>query len=99
MTLARLYQKGVPVKRLADTLERIVNEYYHLRHAGESFSEFWQRTLATLEPQVILPEQIPSWRCASCGYEHTGAAPPGFCPQCAGVRRQFALCNSMAGAL
>ena len=29
MTLARLYQKGVPVKRLAETLERIVNEYHH----------------------------------------------------------------------
>ena len=91
MTIARLYRKGVPVKRLAETLERIVNEYYQLRQADESFSTYWQRTLAAREPEVILPEETPSWRCSACAYEHTGNAPPGFCPQCASVKRQFAL--------
>ena len=99
MTLARVYQKGVPVKRLADTLERIINEYYHLRKSSESFSAYWQRTLTARQPEVILPEEIPSWRCSACGYEHIGQAPPGFCPQCAGVKRQFALCNSLSTAV
>jgi sulfite reductase beta subunit-like hemoprotein len=97
MMLARLYQKGVPVKRLAETLERIVTEYHHQLRADESFSAFWQRRLAEREPEIILPEEIPSWRCATCGYDHVGTSPPGYCPQCAGVKRQFVLRGDTAG--
>ncbi|MGA2410420.1 MAG: hypothetical protein ABSG46_08550 [Candidatus Binataceae bacterium] len=99
ITLARLYQKGVPLKRIPDTLERIVREYHHQRHGNETFSAFWQRTLAEREPEVILPEELPVWHCGSCGYDHIGASPPGFCPRCAGIKRQFAIRSDMSEAL
>lgn len=99
VTLARLYQKGVPVKRIADTLDRIVREFYQQRAGNETFSAYWQRILAEREPEVILPEEIPTWHCGTCGYDHTGASPPGFCPRCAGVKRQFALRQMVAEAV
>jgi ferredoxin-nitrite reductase len=90
MRLARLYQKGVPVKRIAETLERIVSQFYTNRQEAESFSCYWQRMLAEREPEVVLPEVVSAWQCSTCGYEHTGAAPPVFCPQCAAVKSKFA---------
>ncbi len=91
ITLARLYQKGVPIKRIADTLERIVREFHKQRLGNETFSTYWQRVPAKREPEVILAEEAPSWHCGTCGYDHLGASPPGFCPRCAGVKRQFTL--------
>jgi len=98
-TLARLYQKGLPVNRIADTLERIVREFHNRRLSCETFSSYWQRVLAAREPEVILPEEIPTWHCATCGYDHIGASPPGFCPRCAGVKRQFALQQSVSAVV
>jgi ferredoxin-nitrite reductase len=91
ITLGTLYQKGVPIKRIAETLEHIVREFYRRRLESESFSTFWQRALAEREPETILPEEVPTWRCANCDYDHVGQSPPGFCPRCAGVKRHFAL--------
>jgi precorrin-3B synthase len=88
--LGILYKKGVPVKRLADTLEGVVREFHQRRETTESFSAFWQRTLAERKPEVVLAEEILAWQCATCGYEHLGDAPPGFCPRCAAVRARFA---------
>ena len=91
ITLGVLYQKGVPLKRLPDTLEHIVREFHRRRLGGESFSSFWQRTLADRPPETVLPEEVPTWHCTNCAYDHVGQAPPGFCPRCAGVKRQFSL--------
>jgi ferredoxin-nitrite reductase len=99
ITLARLYQKGLPVNRVADTLERIVREFHNQRLRGETFSTYWQRVLAEREPEMILPEELPAWHCAACGYDHLGASPPGFCPRCAGVKRQFALRQQVSAAV
>jgi ferredoxin-nitrite reductase len=99
ITLARLYQKGLPVNRIADTLERIVREFHNQRLRGETFSTYWQRVLAEREPEVILPEELPAWHCAACGYDHLGASPPGFCPRCAAVKRQFALRPQVSAAV
>lgn len=94
IALGILYRKGVPIRRLADTLEKIAGEYYRGRLEHESFSAFWQRTLAAQKPETMLPEEVPTWHCRNCGYDHVGASAPGFCPRCAGVRRQFALLDS-----
>jgi rubrerythrin len=88
--LGSLYKKGVPVKRLADTLEGVIREFHQQREAGESLSAFWQRSLAEHKPEVALPEEISTWQCTTCGYEHLGDAPPGFCPRCAAVKARFA---------
>jgi rubrerythrin len=93
--LARLHQKGVPVERIADTLERIVLEFYSNRQNEECFSSYWQRVLAEREPEVVFPEVVPTWQCSTCGYEYVGAAPPGFCPQCAAVKSKFALLSAL----
>jgi precorrin-3B synthase len=91
ITFGILYLKGVPFKRIADTLDKIVREFYRNRVSGESFSAFWQRTLTDRQPETVLPEEVPTWRCANCSYDHVAQSPPGFCPRCAGVKRQFAL--------
>jgi ferredoxin-nitrite reductase len=96
IVLGVLYQKGVPIKRIADTLENVVREFHRRRRDDETFSAFWQRTLAEKEPETILPEEVPTWHCANCGYDHVGQAPPGFCPRCAGVKRQFSLSEPAA---
>jgi len=95
VTLARLYRKGVPIKRIAEMLEQIVREFHCQRRAGESFSLYWQRLLAGREPEVVMPEEVPVWRCGTCGYDHLGASAPGFCPMCAGVRKQFAMLGDL----
>ncbi len=91
IVLGILYQKGVPFTRIPDTLESIVREFYRGRVNDETFSAYWQRVLTDREPETVLPEEVPSWRCANCGYDHVGQSPPGFCPRCAGVKRQFVL--------
>jgi ferredoxin-nitrite reductase len=91
LMLARPYQKGVPVRRLADTIECIVRDFHTNRRGAESFSTYWQRVLAEREPEVVLPEEIPTWRCSECSYDHVGAAAPVFCPRCAAVKRRFGL--------
>ncbi len=97
ITFGTLYLKGVPFKRIADTLDNIVHEFYRRRINDETFSAFWQRILAGQPPATVLPEEIPTWHCANCGYDHVGEAPPGFCPRCAGVKRQFALIDGACG--
>jgi ferredoxin-nitrite reductase len=91
IVLGILYQKGVPFTRIPDTLESVVREFYRGRVNDESFSAFWQRALSDRDPETVLPEEVPTWRCANCHYDHVGQSPPGFCPHCAGVKRQFAL--------
>jgi ferredoxin-nitrite reductase len=91
ITFGVLYMKGVPFKRIADTIDNIVREFHRCRAGGETFSGFWQRTLADRQPETVLPEEVPTWRCANCRYDHIGQSPPGYCPRCAGVKRQFAL--------
>jgi sulfite reductase beta subunit-like hemoprotein len=98
ITLARLYQKGVPLKRIAETLDRIVREFHHQRQGNETFSSYYQRVLAEREPEVILPEETPLWHCETCGYDHAGTSPPGFCPRCAAVKRQFVLRHDRSAA-
>jgi ferredoxin-nitrite reductase len=99
LRLGRPYQKGVPIKRIADTLQCIVREFHQQRGGAESFSAYWQRVLAEHEPEVVMAEEVPIWQCGNCGYDHTGAAPPGFCPICGGVRRQFAVRYETAQAI
>jgi len=94
ITFGILYMKGVPFKRIADTLANIVREFYRERVNGETFSAYWQRTLADRQPETVLPEETPTWRCANCSYDHVAQSPPGFCPRCAGVKRKFALLDN-----
>lgn len=96
ITFGILYLKGVPFNRIADTLDNVVREFYRRRDGNETFSAYWQRTLADRQPETVLPEEVPTWGCANCAYEHIGQSPPGFCPRCAGVKRQFGLLDSNA---
>ena len=89
--LGLLYKKGVPFNQLPELLERVIREFHTHRQDGESFSAFWRRRLQNEKPQVVLPEEPPTWRCQECDYLHTGQEPPGFCPRCAAVRSRFAV--------
>jgi ferredoxin-nitrite reductase len=89
--LGMLHKKGVPFSQLPELLERLIKEFHLHRHHGERFSTFWRRRLQGEKPQVVLPEEPPTWRCQECDYLHAGQEPPGFCPHCAAVRSRFVV--------
>lgn len=89
--LGILHKKGVPFSQLPELLERLIREFHVHRQEGESFSAFWRRRLTGLKPEVVAPEEPPTWRCQECEYLHQGQEPPGFCPRCAAVRSRFAV--------
>lgn len=91
LELGILHKKGVPFGQLAESLEQLIREFHTHRQDGESFSAFWRRRLGPGEPEVVAPEELPTWRCEECGYLHTGQNSPGFCPRCAAVRTRFVV--------
>ena len=92
--LGSLYKKGVPFSQLGELLERLVREFHTHHRDAESFSAFWRRRLYGAKPEVVLPEEPPTWRCRECDYFHAGQEPPGFCPRCAAVRSRFVVQDS-----
>ncbi|MGH7410670.1 MAG: FAD-dependent oxidoreductase, partial [Candidatus Methylomirabilis sp.] len=87
--LGTFYKKGVPFSQLAELLEQIIKEFHIHRQSGESFSAFWRRRLTLHKPEVVAPEEPPTWRCRECGYLHHAENSPGFCPRCAAVNARF----------
>jgi ferredoxin-nitrite reductase len=95
LQLGSLYRLGVDVKQLPQLVEDVVREYY-LRHAyGETFSDYWRRSLrqqarAAGKAAAESDFQPSIWECEGCGHRHAGEDPPVFCPRCGGLRRHFA---------
>jgi len=45
--------------------------------------ERYAKLLAVIQNKTIFAKPAPvKWVCRKCGYEHTGATPPGKCPAC-----------------
>jgi precorrin-3B synthase len=89
LSLGTLWKKGVPFTQLPDLLEHVIQEFHAQRHPRETFTAFWRRRLHGRPPEVVAPEEPPSWRCRECGYRHASEAPPPFCPRCAALRARF----------
>ena len=86
------YKLGVDVDQLPTLVEDVVGEYYLKHRAGQTFSAYWREKLQAAEAEKVGDEdyQLPTWLCEACEYEHVGEDPPVFCPNCAGLRRNFA---------
>ncbi|MCA9025170.1 MAG: Rieske 2Fe-2S domain-containing protein [Planctomycetaceae bacterium] len=86
------YKLGVDVDQLPTLVEDVVGEFYRKHRAGQTFSAYWREKLQAAEADKVEDGdyQHPVWLCEACEYEHTGEDPPVFCPNCAGLRRNFA---------
>ena len=86
------YKLGVDVDQLPTLIEDVANEFYLKHRAGQTFSAYWREKLQAAEADKVGDDdyQVPVWLCEACEYEHRSEDPPVFCPNCAGLRRQFA---------
>jgi nitrite reductase/ring-hydroxylating ferredoxin subunit len=100
LQLAVPYRAGVDVGQLPNLIDEVVREYYLRHNQDESFSEYWRRELARREPAVTKEEDFwsPVWECDNCAYRHMAQDPPVYCPQCAGLRRNFARLEETASS-
>ncbi|MBI4593487.1 MAG: hypothetical protein HY728_04675, partial [Candidatus Rokubacteria bacterium] len=89
LVLGTLWKKGVPFSQLPELVERVITEFHVSRQGDETFTAFWSRRLRDTTPEVVAPEEPPSWRCRECEYRHAGEEPPAFCPRCAALRARF----------
>ena len=86
------YKLGVDVGQLPQLIEEVVREYYVRHRPGQTFSAYWRDELRSEDAAKVADGEYtpPTWSCEGCGYAHLGENPPIFCPNCAGLRRQFA---------
>src|SRR6185436_16743014 len=78
----------IPFQQLPQLLEKVIGEFYAEREAPETFSQYWRRKLEGHKPEAD-KEDIPTWRCTRCEYQHVADDPPPFCPMCAALRSKF----------
>lgn len=91
LQMGAIYRLGVDVHQLPQLIEDVVREYYRCHQPGQTFSAYWREKLQGQQGVKVLDNdyQRPRWRCEACQHEFLGEDPPVFCPQCAGLRRNF----------
>lgn len=93
------YKLGVDVDQLPTLIENVVNEFYLKHRSGQTFSAYWRERLRAADADKVGDGdyQVPVWICEACEHRHQGEDPPVFCPQCAGLRRNFARLETEEG--
>ena len=70
----------------------VAKAFTEIAEAEERHERRYRKLLANIEnDRVFKRDEVVEWKCANCGYIHTGKEAPAICPACIHLQEHFEI--------